>query len=463
MAQYKRAGVSGEIRSQLGTQIETLDSALNPDAKKPPRDADAGRLAAEQRTRENIAELEERRVTAARALEAAAEKGQAAYEREVHSQQLQNELLGTEQRIRASFLDLNGKQRAGTEAAMQAEIERAKAAVQTRDALDQQARAQLDIGKDEQTLALLKAKTDAYATMGSVIKDATAEEEYAVRMADAASIADDTLRKKKEDLAAAIRAQTIALHGAEAAHAAEKKAEEEAARATEHRVQELQRVLSSTFNTFFTDLLTKGKSVFQSLWDSAKAGFFRMISDMLAAKLAEKFAGMLGLGAAGAAKTQDKAGDKMIEASKRQLEAANKMNGIHGAEGGDTVPGDGIEGIDKDIQTRLQKVFGAIKKYAPEAVAGFAIGYGIGQSATSTSHGACHEHRAWRDRRRRRWRSARRELGGPIGAAVGALAGFVGGIIGAGKAMKEADKATTAAADAVMKSMADVARDRHPR
>lgn len=270
---------------------------------------------------------------------------------------------------------------------------------------------------------------------------------------------DDAKQRALATLQAEIRARQQLSHtlddekeARDKAAAAEKKAAEDASRLMEQRVREIRRVLSSTINTFFTDLLTKGKNVFQSIWDSAKAGFFRLISDMLAAKLTEKFAGMLGLGAAGAAKVQDKAGDKMIEASKRQLEAANKMLGIHGATGGDSVPGDGAP--EQAVKSTLQKVIGTIGKYAPEAIAGFGFGYGAGQSMSSTSHGAFGNYARGGLVGAAGGAVIGAELGGPIGAVVGAVAGFVGGIIGAGKAMRDAAKAADEMRTAVKLSTA---------
>jgi hypothetical protein len=425
--------------ARLASEMKGLNEAMNPKDKNGARDASRAR------TISNIAEQEERRVDAAKALDAAAQRGQAAYDKELHTQELKNKLLETEQRIRAQFLDDKGKQKPGSEGAMQAEIDRAREAVQAQDELGQHTRAALDIAKDESVLAALKAKQDAYDGLTGTVKDATVEQEHAVRVSEAMAIADDFQRAKKLALADAIRDQAYATSAAADAAAKQKRAEEEAARATEQRWRQLQRTLSSTINTFFTDLLTRGKSIFQSLWDSAKAGFFRMYSDILAAKLVEKFKEAMGVGESAAAKRNETAGNTMNEASKRFMDAARVMAGLPplygtGAPAKTEEPG-WLAKLEAKLPSWLQSAIEKVKQYAAPAIAGFGAGYGVGESVYSTSHGTLGNY-------------ARGALGGaaagalagsafgPVGAAVGAVAGFVGGILGVSNASKEAAKQT---------------------
>lgn len=128
-AKLRKSGADNQRRVFDLEQAAALRSDLFP------KDKSSGREAAQERSLSNIAAQEERRVAAAKALYAAALQGKDVYDREVHTQSLLNSLLETEQRIRADFLDKNGKQKAGTEALMAAEIARARAAVQSQDEL----------------------------------------------------------------------------------------------------------------------------------------------------------------------------------------------------------------------------------------------------------------------------------------------------------------------------------------
>lgn len=448
------SGNSAQIAKVAG-EIKQLDDALK--GTKAKRDPDASNLQADLRARESIAATDERRLATARALETAAGVSRAEYERVLHTQELLTKQAEEERRIRESFKDVKGNQRPGTEAAMAAEIERARKAIADTDAAEQRTRANLDIGKAEEENAILRAKIQSYDDLGKAAKDSGVEVEYHARITAASAVADETKRQKLIELAEEWRRlQHTVTQKSDDAEAV-KKASDEAAHAVERRWREASRVLSSAINGVFTDVLAH-KNPFQAIWDNAKAGFFRMVSDIIASKITDKFKEMLGVGPSAAAKKQDEAGLKMVEASKRQLRAAEIMAGVTPSEGdatGERKEPSWLEKLESKMPAWLAKSVEFVKKAAAPALAGFGAGYGVGQSVYSDSHGTTGNY-------------ARGALGGaaagalagsafgPVGTAVGAAAGFIGGIVGVNKAMKEAAAATTAAVDAVQKSMASL-------
>jgi hypothetical protein len=245
-----------------------------------------------------------------------------------------------------------------------------------------------------------------------------------------ATIIDPVLRANRvseiELLRQAKQAHRTVTEEIEASEKASQKAVEEQRR----QLQELDRLLKSTFSSFFTDIFTKGKDAFQSLWDAIKQGFIRLLADMLAASAVRRLAGAFG-----------------------------------GALGGMLVPG--VAAAQSDGPAIPYGVLGAADKaptnYAGMAgigLAGLGVGYGVGSSLYSSSHGDLGNY-------------ARGALGGglsgaasgaavgamvgPIGAATGALiggaAGVIGGLLGMGGASKEAAKQMAAAQAAVKLSM----------
>lgn len=230
----------------------------------------------------------------------------------------------------------------------------------------------------------------------------------------------------------------------------QKKAEEDAQREQERRARDIRRATVSNIEGILTDI-TSGKNPLIALAEGFKRAMIRAISEALAEKfLASRFAAMLGIGVEGAAKKQDQAAMQMVEASKRQLRAAEIMAGIHPSEPGDTVPGDGMP--DDAASAKTPAWVTSLKKigeYAAVAYGGYQAGQATAQLLYSQSHGAAGNY-------------ARGALGGAVsgavtgaaigsiipgigtvaGGAIGAVTGFIGGIVGIGKASKEAAKQT---------------------
>jgi colicin import membrane protein len=419
------AGLSGDgsanaKRAELIAQIKELDDALHP------KDKSSSREAGQARTIANIAEQEERRVAAAKALDAAAQSGQAAYDREVKSQALQNQLLETEQRIRAQFLDQTGKQRAGTEAAMRAEIERAQEAIRAQDELGQHARAALAIQNDEHTLDVLAAKTDAYRTVGASVKDATIEEEYAVRVSEAMAVADDAQRAKKLALADAIRQQQYALNGAADAAEKQRRAEQDAERDMERRARELHRTISSAVEGILTDISNQ-RNPFVALFEHLKQAALHALAEAFATKVEEKVASILGIQLP--ATKQEKAAIVMQAAADKQLQAAQIMAG-QTPSGGSPIAPNFPSTTPKDGSVAAQRYLRQFLKIGGAAYGGFEIGQGIGQATGDKAAGAIGG------------AVSGAVLGGQVagapGAIAGGIAGFIGGVLGAGNAAKEA-------------------------
>jgi hypothetical protein len=262
--------------ARLASEMKSLDEAMNPkDARE------HGRRQA--RSLSNIAEQEERRVAAAKALDAAASAGpsglrsgsplagveeQAPRDRAAHPRRLPRQEREAE---------------GGTEAAMQAEIARAQAALcRRRTSWASMPRAALDIEKDESVLAVLKAKQDAYRA-GGPVKDATSRRSTPSASRNAMAIADDAQRAKKLALAEAIRDQTYATNASADAAAKEKHAQEQAQREAEQRARQIQRATASAIEQALTDV-SNGQNPARAFFAMLKQATIRAISEALAEK-----------------------------------------------------------------------------------------------------------------------------------------------------------------------------------
>jgi hypothetical protein len=291
------------------------------------------------------------------------------------------------------------------------------------------------------------------------VKDATIEEEYAVRVSQAMAIADDAQRAKKLALAEAIRAQAYATNASADAAAKEKHAQEQAQREAEQRARQIQRATASAIEQALTDV-SNGVNPARAFFAMLKQATIHAISEALAEKfLASKFAQMLGIGVEGAAKTQNIAADKMVDSSHRILHAAEIMAGIVPSE-----PGTGTPGTSGDKpDTKAPAWLGTLKKigeYAAVAYGGYQAGQATGQAVYSQNRGTVANYVIGAVGGAVSGASTGAALGsvfGPVGtvagAAIGAVAGFIGGIVGVHKASKEAAEATKQLRDALEQNM----------
>jgi hypothetical protein len=336
---------------------------------------------------------------------------------------------------------------------MQAEIARAQAAVQAREALGDSTRASLDIDKAKDEIEALKAKAAGYDQVGAAAKDSAIEVGYHRRMTEASSVADAETRKQLQDLAEEWRRlqRTIAAkdeqEGAQQKVAEEqKRAAEEAMREGERRARQFGRTVSSAVSEALDSLGQKGANLFQQWWDAGKRGLSRFIGDAVGQLAEEKFGAAFGVGPSAAATKQAAAGATMLSAAQMQLQAAMLMvqsgtwstavNG--GVADASTVfnPTSGGGGLGRGLGVAA-------------IIAGAGLtGYGVGGALYSTSHGEFGNY-------------ARGAVGGAAagaltgaaigttvlpglgtaaGAAIGAVTGFVAGILGVGSASKEAKR-----------------------
>lgn len=126
---------------------------------------------------------------------------------------------------------------------------------------------------------------NAAANMQAVVDAANAAAGAFYRARDAQQVLDDQIRSSVAVMQAAIKAKF------DAVTEAGKKVTDVTTSAAERGARETQRFLTSTFSTFFTDLLSNGKNAFESLWGAAKSGFIKLLADMAALKLTRNLLG----------------------------------------------------------------------------------------------------------------------------------------------------------------------------
>lgn len=216
------------------------------------------------------------------------------------------------------------------------------------------------------------------------------------------------LHEKAHALAAANQAYDDTKAKVDAVHAAEEKA----ANAQIETIKNLQREVQRDFSNAFDQIFTKGANVFQNLWDTIRNGFYKLVSDILAAKLMQKVGGaIVGLAV---------------------------FPALASAQGGAAIAPTGIPGLSVPLaQPGLNPAVGA----GAAAFAGAGLGYSTGNVGVGFLGGA----------------ASGFALGGAVGAVVGAVGGLVGGLLGgaekareAAERMKAAQKAFTNALDAMV-------------
>lgn len=208
-------------------------------------------------------------------------------------------------------------------------------------------------------------------------------------------------------------------------------AQKRAADQQERIVENLTRSMQENFSTFFVDTFNQGFSSFRKLFGNVRDLYFKMIADILAAKVMDKIGGALGLGTPStvmntAATKQVAASAVMLNASGAMVVAANIMASASGVPG---IGGGAAGGVGGAATGR--GAFGmGWGRAAGAGAAGGLIGYQIGSMTTNRGLGALGGAAGGAP--------AGFAVGGPVGAAIGGIAGFVGGILGSGKAAKEA-------------------------
>jgi hypothetical protein len=359
MAQYKGAGVSGDLRSALGSQIEGLDSALNPDVKKIRADPSIARAAKEEdRTKAMIAALDEEAAASDRMLAA---------------------------------------RRRGTDAAAKQEV--------------------------EETVRLQLAQTGL--AVGTA-RYAQVERDIRQTIDNTAAVKD--LNDADKEREKADKARDVAA----------KKANDEAIAEQKKQMQAVDSLFKSSFTTLFTDITSKGKNAFASLFDAIRTGFIKLLADMAATQLTNRvMGGALGMMLGGVL-----------------------TPGRAGAQGssGPAVPWGALG--DGDVATSSR--FSTAAGYAGIALGGLGVGYGIGgaaHSATMAGLGGALGGAGSGAMIGAAFGSALGPHGAAIGAALGGLTGLVGGLLGFGSAAKEAARQMKEAQTVLALSMASLRAD----
>lgn len=202
-----------------------------------------------------------------------------------------------------------------------------------------------------------------------------------------------------------------------------KKDAEDAAEQQKKIVENLIRSMQEGFSGFFVGIFNGGVGSFRKLFDQVKTLYFKMVADLLAAKLMEKLLQRAGgVFGGGVGKQQLMAGGIMLDASKNMLTAANIIAGKN------TPPAGGNPAPAKSGGSQWLARAGA-------GVAGFGVGYGIGSMTTNRGVGALGGALGGA--------ATGNAIAGPAGAIIGAATGLIGGFLGASKAAREAAKELT--------------------
>lgn len=229
---------------------------------------------------------------------------------------------------------------------------------------------------------------------------------------------------------------------------AQKRAEDDARREQERRTRQIQRATAGAIEQAITDV-SNGQNPARAFGNMLKQAAIRALSEALAERfLASKFAALLGIGAEGAAKKQDGAALKMVDAAKLQNDAADKMLRASGqAPGGATTPPT-TNGNAQQAPAWLTNLK-TVGEFAAVAYGGYKAGEQTGEATYSQNRGKVANYAIGAIGGALSGAATGAALGsvfGPVGTvvggAIGAVTGFVGGILGVHKASKEAAKAT---------------------
>jgi hypothetical protein len=206
---------------------------------------------------------------------------------------------------------------------------------------------------------------------------------------------------------AAALAQREAARAAQAQAAAAQRLADDQRRQAERAARDIQR----TFSGMFQGVFASGAHWFQSLWDTIRQGFVKLIADMLAARLTQRLGpAVLGLmGLAGGALGQ-------------------------GLPAGTPIP-TGVPGLSVPVAGRTLPPWAM---QGAGGLAGFALGYGSGNAGVGILGGA----------------GAGAAVAGPAGAIVGAVGGLVGGLLGHAQKARDAARQMQAAEDQFQSAMA---------
>jgi hypothetical protein len=219
---------------------------------------------------------------------------------------------------------------------------------------------------------------------------------------------------------------------------AAKKANDEAIAEQKKQMQAVDSLFKSSFTTLFTDITSKGKNAFASLFDAIRTGFIKLLADMAATQLTNRvMGGALGMMLGGVL-----------------------TPGRAGAQGssGPAVPWGALG--DGDVATSSR--FSTAAGYAGIALGGLGVGYGIGgaaHSATMAGLGGALGGAGSGAMIGAAFGSALGPHGAAIGAALGGLTGLVGGLLGFGSAAKEAARQMKEAQTVLALSMASLKAD----
>jgi hypothetical protein len=185
------------------------------------------------------------------------------------------------------------------------------------------------------------------------------------------------------------------------------------------RVAAARRAVAGGVEQALTDVFNR-RNPLPGLVASVKSAVIRGLADALSAKIVNVVLPKFGIEVA--SDKQVKAAKEMVDASKRQYDAALIMSGK------DPKYGD-KGGTDKKSDSAWGRALEKAKGVVTAGVGGYGVGYGVGQSTGSGVLGAISGG------------IAGAKMGaafGPAGIAVGALAGVAGGLLGAADAAREA-------------------------
>lgn len=190
-----------------------------------------------------------------------------------------------------------------------------------------------------------------------------------------------------------------------------------AAKSEADQIRETTQLVKSEFTSLFTDIVTRGKDAFASLFSVIENGFIRVVADIAASDVAEK------------------------------IVQSGALAFVMQQRGGTGKDGSGLSvggGLNVGSLPPVGPTGASIGQYATGIFGAGLAGYGIGSQTGSTGMGLLGGAAAG---------ALAGSIAGPMGAAAGALVGAATGLLGAASAQRDAAAAQKAAALATTNSI----------
>lgn len=377
-------------------QADSLKSQLFPGQA-----ADTRKQDDEARALAQMVVLDNERVDAARALDDAASKGRAEYEKVQHTQEIDRQILQEQYQILLKHLDVHGKIRAGEQQAVQDEQHAAADRLHAIDEYNQHAKATLESAKESDATKSLKERADALvAENAALASGATDRKDYQANLAAEVEMrkAFDTIHDPFQLIPRLLEIER--LRAATVAHNELTEAITRDGEARKHALADEQRFTDEQRR--FADVMEK--DVLQAIRSLSTNGLSSIHA--FGSEIERVSTQAYGQISAYSDKLR-KSGEDAIYAGDQYVEYAEKVR-------------QSVEKLDK-----LKGPVGIVAAGVGGAMLGYQVGQQTGDSGSGAFGGAAAGALAGSEF-------------GPWGAVIGGLAGAAGGLLGASKAHEEA-------------------------